>query len=521
MKYIQFLFIFFNSSSALYANSDISCLSHYVGRNQLIYHIKNLPFSSDSRVIKKQAFEVSESMKVSDWVMTELRKKSFDFLNENSKKEIIDLDFLCLGAGPQCAAASLVLGHSKFSSLVVERSDYVAKTFAEKDFYINSSELDQLSMHQFPGGLGDLADYTSFEFAHSQQLATHIQVQQLISKVPVLFNTEVVEIKKVEDREAIKFLFKTKNGLRFRVKNILVGSGLGDIATKVSDPNYRDFFSSQYELHIKQPKQLQLVMTTDTFLVTKKLMDGESRVMTLPRRIAVIGDGDGSKIVLESLLTKSVVLHPETEIIWVGNEYKDFSDFYRSTKGFTRYLQGIFPFYEKRMITGVKGYIQSWKKNSDGSFFMTAEDVVTKKVSDFTSDMIIDSTGYVSFVPTLKQWIGASQTLKDEVGELNELDLKSTVLARRMVDSVTSKELNVYLLGASAGNLASRAELMNSPNKNPVSIFNTVPRTSSFLSYLTQTSKFPSYRGKKSSRQKVISSYEMIERIKLKLAEVN
>ena len=103
MKRIQFLFFLILFSSALYASSDISCLSNYIGRNQLIYHIKNLPFPNDYKVIKKQALEVSESKKVSAWVMAELRKKSLNFLNKNANQNIIDLDF-CINNKTQAIA---------------------------------------------------------------------------------------------------------------------------------------------------------------------------------------------------------------------------------------------------------------------------------------------------------------------------------------------------------------------------------------------------------------------------------
>ncbi|RLP98731.1 hypothetical protein EAD98_03745, partial [Micromonospora sp. CV4] len=67
-----------------------------------------------------------------------------------------------------------------------------------------------------------------------------------------------------------------------------------------------------------------------------------------------------------------------------------------------------------------------------------------------------------------------------------------------------------------AGMLAKDTELAGSPNKNPVAIFNTVARTSQFISQLIGTKPLESQRGVRTERPDTRSSQEIIKDLKVR-----
>ena len=61
-------------------------------------------------------------------------QKKSDEMSGQISRDVYDV--VCLGAGAQCAAASLVLGRTSLRTLVIEKSDQVASTFQNKDFLL-------------------------------------------------------------------------------------------------------------------------------------------------------------------------------------------------------------------------------------------------------------------------------------------------------------------------------------------------------------------------------------------------
>ncbi|HEY8272040.1 MAG TPA: hypothetical protein VIG33_14205, partial [Pseudobdellovibrionaceae bacterium] len=233
-------------------------------------------FPQDPITLSRVRAEVENSKVASDFFMSEFQKQS-DSLKAKYKNKVLELDYLCIGAGPQCAAASLVLGGVKLRTLVLEKTDLVSKTFAEKDFFINSTESDGLSMHQFPNGVGDLADYTSQKYALSSQLAAHLQLQQFASNIPVLLETTMTHVRVLKKEGKPLLEITTDQGIVITAKNLLLGTGLGEIGTKVSDQNYQAAFKANYQKHLTQPDAIQPMMSTDTFLSVVKKASGSGK----------------------------------------------------------------------------------------------------------------------------------------------------------------------------------------------------------------------------------------------------
>lgn len=514
MRTINFFsLIFFFLLSNVASSADLC--SHYFPEESPIESSDlslSKAFPQDAKVLQRVQKEIENSRDASKFFMSEMTKIS-DSIKKKHAHEIIDLDWLCLGAGPQCAAASLVLGETGFKSMVLEKSSFVGKTFADKDFFINSTETENLSMHQFPGGVGSLADYTSQKYAHSSQLAAHIQAQQYASTVPVLLSTTLTQVKLIKSDSTHNgqsiFEIITDQGITIRTKNFLVGTGLGDIGTKVKDSDYVQAFEAAYKINFQKPDQMQKIMSTDTFLIALKRSTLQKEIFHLPKRLIVIGDGDGARISLEGLRSANVKIPENFKIVWIGNNFKTAEDYVASRDGGDRYIHHIVPFYKDHIISGVAGHVKSWTQNLDGSMMIKVTDK-ENKLTEVQGDMIIDSTGYDPIMPKILKQISSEAQLIDVLGPLSELNLEKTVLARQ-VKLADGTEIPLLALGAAAGALATKLELQNLPNQNSVAIYNTVSRTSAVVSNLLGIPNFKSENGVRSKRFEPLSSLEIIQ----------
>lgn len=470
------------------------------------------PFPQDIATLKKIAREQEEALKVSKFILSELTHDSTILKNRYAGK-ILELDVLCVGAGPQCAAASLVIGKTKLTSLVIEKTKYVAKTFAEKDFFINSVETETTSMHDFPGGFGSLAYLTSQTYAHSSQLATHIQSQQYVSGVPVLLETKVISSQKlvIDGKTYIELV--TDQGITIRAKNVLLGTGLGEIGTKVKDLEYQKSFADFHASRLTDTAALQPIMSTDAFLVSLKNSRLQKLGVNMPRDIILIGNGDGSRIAIEGLSDSHVKLPEGFKIKWIGNNFQTAQEYTQSQGGWDRYLYKIVPQYEQNRISGLSGYVEKVEVLENGRYLVTVKDSKNNVISQTEGDMIIDSTGYTNQNAKLLAGAVKSPELVDITGPLKELDLMDTVIARQYQE-IGGDKLPVYAVGSAAGSLAKETELVESENKNSVAIFNTVARTSQFVAQLLGVTAPESVRGARTSRPAPKSAAEIIKDLK-------
>ncbi len=455
--------------------------------------------------------ELSNALKLSQKVMTEIRKESI--LIQSRLEKISEVfDVVCLGAGPQCIAASMVLGKSKLRSLVVEKSDTVSSNFALKDFMINSSETSDLTMHEIPGGALHFDQIMSSKYANSQQLATYLQALQFQSKVPVLLNTEVVsfELRQVGGIEVV--VLKTAQGLDILAKKLMVGTGLGEAITKIPDLNYQKNLKEQVQASKQNQFALQKLMNTETFMKALKLDPKSAKPIVMPKTIAIIGSGDGARISLEELMESFVVMPKDIKIYWIGSNIHTAEEYIASQKGWDRYIEKMIPHFQQGRIESVPGYGQSVELLINGKMKISVQDPDTKAIRQIEVDMAVDNTGYenVTLNKILKTF--PQSALKDVRGSLAERNLSDTALARQL--SLNGKDLGIYFLGISAGPLATRDELTSEANRNPVSIFNNAPRTSAFVSQVTGTPSLPRTTGKKTARNKVLdadSAFELLQ----------
>ena len=462
----------------------------YSANNQCVALFENVDlavakgFAYDTKTQKRIETEVQSARKVSKYFMSRLRAQS-DKIKAQFKDKVLELDWLCMGAGPQCAAASLVLGKTNYKSMVIEKTNTVASVFANKDFFINTSETNNLTMHGFPDGVGSLANFTSQKFAHSNQLATYIQNQQYGSNVPVLLGTTVIDVKiivkEVNGKREEYTQIKTSEGITIIAKNLVIATGLGKVSTRVSDPEYVKAFEASLKDHSERPSELQEIMSTDTFLEAIKAASTEDKKIKMPKRIIIFGNGDGSRISVEGLRAKNIELPENFEIIWVGNPAETAEQYVESRKGGPRYIPLIVPFYQQGRVKPVSGHAKSWTRNKDGSMQVTVVD--GENLKSIQGDIILDGTGYEPIVPGMLNNISPGAKLVDIKGPIEELNLTETALMRQvqMPDGHTP---SIYAAGPAAGTLPSAQDLAHSPSSGAVSIFNNATRTSYAMSQI-------------------------------------
>lgn len=447
----------------------------------------NSPFPTDPATLRTVEQEIANSRAASQYFMSEMRKES-DAIKKQYIGKVLELDWLCLGGGPQCAATSLVLGRTNLKAMVIEKSNLIAKTFAEKDFSINSTEENTLTMHDFPGGVGSLADYTSQKYAYSSQLAAHIQAQQFASNVPVLLN-ETMMGAHWNEKEGY-FEITTENGITIHAKNFFVSTGLGEVGTKVTDENYKKTLAYYYKKHFEQPDTLFPIMSTDSILTAIKNAREDNKPLNLPKNIIIVGNGDGSRICIEKLHE----IHPTgLHITWVGNTNKTAQQYVDSWADYDRYIHKVVPLYLRDQIAAVPGRAVSWHSRPDGTQHVTVSDEKNHTTNDVEGAMILDATGYNNTVPGLLEAAGAQTKMQDVRGSIPSMNLNNTLLAKQAVDS-QGRPIPLYVGGAAGGPMATQQEVDNSPNPNPIAIFHTVPRTSAAVSGLIGAPALPSQR---------------------------
>ncbi|HEY8270349.1 MAG TPA: hypothetical protein VIG33_05630, partial [Pseudobdellovibrionaceae bacterium] len=223
----------------------------------------------------------------------------------------------------------------------------------------------------------------------------------------------------------------------------------------------------------------------------------------------MVGDGDGSRICVEGLNSPQVKLPEGFHITWIGNSLQTAEEYIASRDG-DRYIHKIVPFYQRGMIKGIPGHVQSWELRPDSKMHLTTTDKTTGKSFETVGDMVIDATGYQDTVSQILSSAGAQAKTADITGPLPELNLTTTLLGRQAL-AENGEALPIFMIGAAASALATREELAGSPNKNPIAIFNTVARTSMLMSQLTNTKPASSSRGLRPGRPPVQPAAKLIE----------
>lgn len=470
------------------------------------------PAVSCKAVLSYSADEVANARKLSSLVMPEISKSSLRTLSMLRKTSPV-LDYVCLGAGPQCAAASLEFSKSSWKGIAVDKNSTVASNFAEKDFMINSSETDDLTMHGIPGANIEFSEVISSKYGNSQQLAAYIQSVQLQSKVPVLLNTEVIgfEVRKLGGETVI--VLKTNHDVEIKARNVLVGTGLGVADTKIPTPFYRQMFQQSLRNSEINPALIQTVMNTETFMRALRIDPIHKRKVVMPKEIAIIGNGDGARIAAEELLESFVVLPKDFKIYWIGNDYQTAAQYQESQGGWDRYIQKVSVHYEKNRVQGIPGYAVDAQLLETGRLSFKVEDPKTKAVKVVEVDMAIDSTGYDNqIVKVMNQSLGKT-SYKDVKGNLKERNQTDVTIARQIVLE-DGTILPIYMTGPSSGPLLTREQLTPMKNRNPVAIYNNVPLTAELAAQLSGVEPYPRTLGERTSRKQVQPAEVLFKRVK-------
>jgi hypothetical protein len=494
-KLLKFLIVAAGVSGSIQSRAHNSCA--------LVVQSPTFPIKQSSTYPIRH--EVQNSRALSEKLMKEFTKRS-----NHIKSEKIEIqDFIIVGAGVQGAAAALALKDSGKKALIVEKSNLVASNFGSKEFTINSSETAQFSMHPFPESSLRFDQFTSSKYASSLQLAAYIQSLIYLSKVPVLLGTEMTKLQHNSDGTVSLF---TQEGLRLTARNIVIGTGLGEASTKVPDLEYKTEFEKYTAESAMDPTSLKPVMSTETFMRAFNRGFDNKTTIELPPTVLLIGNGDGARITVEEM-AESFVKRPQGfKIVWVGQDSKNSKEYIASQGGWDRYIDKVVPFFERGEIQPVTGYTQTIKKLPSGKFQMTVLDQKTSITTIVEGDFIIDSTGYENRTLNLVKQTFAGSELIDVKGSLKEKEMNQTSLAKQ-VQTAEGQSIPVYLVGPGAGLLATKAELQTQKNRNPVSIYNNVPRTTEVIYKIIGSGSPTRSNGEKLSAQVVLSSEEIYKLI--------
>jgi hypothetical protein len=440
--------------------------------------------------------EIQNSIALSEKLMARFLLRS----NALKKKKFDTYDFIIVGAGVQGAAAALALKNSGKKALIIDKSNLVASNFGSKEFMINSSETAQFSMHPFPSSSIRFDQFTSSKYASSLQLAAYIQSLIYSSKVPVLLGTEMTKIQHNSDG-TISLI--AQDGRVLTARNVIIGTGLGEASTKVPDPEFKKEFEKYTAESSKDLASLQPVMSTETFMKAFNRGLQDKTTIELPQTVLLIGNGDGARITVEEMGEHFVKRPKGFKIIWIGQESKNSSEYIASQSGWDRYIEKVVPFFERGEIQAVSGYTQTIKKLPNGKFQMTVLDQKTSITSVVEGDFIIDSTGYENRTLSLVKQTFVGSELVDVKGQLKEKEMPHTSIAKQ-VQASDGQKVPLYLVGPGAGLLATKAELETQKNRNPVSIYNNVPRTHQLIYQLLGVASPIRSNGDKLTQQSVL-----------------
>lgn len=401
-------------------------------------------------------------------------------------KKIIELDVLCVGAGPACtAAAHSIPKNLRSKSLIIEGTNYVAKVFNNANFYINTPAQYTL----IPEAKSTFN--STFKYPHSAQLASYLQRSLIESGVPTLLKVSITSIRLVTDAKGrvVATLLTTDKGLTFKVKQVLFGTGLGEGATKVQDPIYQELFNQNQELIKNNPTEFQKIMHSDAFLMTLKSKENsltdDGIAKSLPSSIVLLGNGDGARITLEGIVQLSHFLPKNFKITWVGGDYKSAEDYLKSQSSFDRYTRLIPDLYNRNLIIGHEGRSSGVSISENGSVSVSIakkSGELSKIIVENKDTVIIDATGYSQKIKVLETLPGETElkTVYATKAQHSELfDQQPMAIAKQVY--IKGVSIPVHIIGAATGGLATPTETNGKVVKNPVAVENNVWRIRELL----------------------------------------
>jgi hypothetical protein len=293
----------------------------------------------------------------SEKAMAALRQRSSTLKAKIDKAakdgKIETFEFGCIGGGPACIAAMLKLTpEQRTRAVIIERTNWIAGVFAEKDFVINT----EVKTTSIPNSIVPFKNFSNLKYPLSRQLAAYLQTNLSRSKVHVLLATEVTRLK--YDKAANETRVDFKSGHSIKVRQLVLGTGLGEPTTKVPGHKYLDLYKHYQAEWRKDKTKLWPILHSDNFLVWKREIERtvpSSEISNrLPKRILILGSGDGSRIAMEALF--NLGLSADTKIFILGVKIESAADFIESQGKFDRYLPAITKLIQEGKLVGVQAH---------------------------------------------------------------------------------------------------------------------------------------------------------------------
>lgn len=443
------LLLFYGGSVLAYTNH--SCKAIFL-KNELSY------MRQEDGAVRESINQALSEIETNLGLIRQRSRDYFNFLKlSHSKDQFIEIETLCIGAGPACigAAANMPV-KVKEKSIILEATDNVAGVFSNANFFINTPAFFTTISKAGTPFKSDL------KFPHSSQLASYLQRSLIESEINVLLKSKVVDLTPIVDNNGTKHvLVYTENGLVFRAKNILIGTGLGAGKTNVKNITYATKFQ-EYQIETsKNPGEYRQIMHSDAFLAAHKLQNNKIPANT--KEIIIIGNGDGARISLEALALQIKDLPAGLKIKWIGGNYSNAQEYLASQSNFDRYTQLIPQLFEKNLIEGFAGRVLDVSFDSKGgvkSFVVGKEE--TQIIVDMKDNsIVVDATGY-ALNPSPLESLSKKATV-------NKID--TIIEGEKISEQIeTDGQLQpIYIVGAASNFSKARG---NSMVANPVAIFN-------------------------------------------------
>jgi hypothetical protein len=417
----------------------------------------------------------SAVQELTDLMTQDLRKQS-DLLIKNIKSQggQVHVKKLVIGAGLHGAIFAANAGRNNRGNdvLVIEGGNMVSKVFGEMagTFNINSAETQDSSANVFPGSAIEMKDLTSVKnsatlniedvfYADSGKMAALATSTMYGSGLNLLFGNKAVEITYLggKTKTGERYLVKTSMGIEIYVNEIVFSTGLGDPSVPLKDLNTRALVESYIAASDKDPGRIFPVMSVDSFLrsvrISRANADSTIAKVLRGKTVAVIGKGDGGKIVVERLVKFS-----DVHIKWLGQDAKNPDEYRAST--WSRY----FTIAENigRDIETFPGHVQQVIALPSGKI-----KIILVDGTETLADITLLATGYKSVVPDLLSHLEPGGATHDIALEPLK-NLNQVIGSRVMIDGHPTEGL--YVAGPAAGMLASPEQMAASATGNPVSV---------------------------------------------------
>jgi hypothetical protein len=460
-------------------------------------------------------------------IYTDLYAKSNRILNALEKaieKNSIDeaaqvYDVISVGSGPHDAIALREIQQINpiLKVVTLEAGDRVGATFDKEGFNVNSLNRKGLkdapaqkgvgNQNELSGGLVQIPDIEASAYPQAQQLADVTLLNRATVKdAPVIFNTEIVRVEeRTTENWPARYRVSTNRG-EFYSNHIVNNTGLGrelKLPESIPVANRAMLYAERTGSGTAVGKAAKVQSVADYFDHLRNNKDGFKDYAN--EEIAIIGSGDSSNTLIESLLG----LGPKDSYgnataqsgrlkraFWIGQDKEDCEAL----------LNGLRQRYND-VIGGVKAGIIlpeprklfNVEKLANGRFRVYSGMKGNVVYSDV--DRVIFGTGFVDESAKIYESLLAQDArgFEKKIAPFNEVGYlegqngsipgaQSTTIGKSLVTMSLDQGRTyhgIHFNGPSAGKIVNSDELRN-VSENAASLFNTGPRNKAFMKRIFQ-----------------------------------